>query len=130
MADDIVNEFGPATIENSSSVYGTALLLLGMFHIIEWFRTIVLLTVTCMKYEILMYVNNFLFLNLIFGFVAAIYAHVARFGALGTECADEQPKRAAYLLAEVIFFYVTYILVGIFTAAFPSLAYNLAKNSW
>lgn len=38
------------------SVYGTALLLLGLFHIIEWFRTILLLMVTCMKYEFVMYI--------------------------------------------------------------------------
>ena len=34
----------------SAEVYDTALLLLGLFHIIEWFRTIMLLTVTCMGY--------------------------------------------------------------------------------
>merc|ERR1719181_1265766 len=42
----------------SRDVYDTALLLLGMFHIIEWFRTIILLTVTCMGYKILMYLYN------------------------------------------------------------------------
>jgi len=114
----------------SDSVYGTALLLMGLFHIIEWFRTILLLTVTCMKYEIVMYIYNILFLNLIFGFVTAIYAHVARFGSLGSECAASQPKRAQFLLAEVIFFYILYIIVFLFIAAFPKVAYELAMSSW
>lgn len=32
----------------SAKVYDTAFLLLGLFHIIEWLRTIVLLASTCM----------------------------------------------------------------------------------
>ena len=36
--------------KTSNEVYDTALLMFGLFHIIEWFRTIMLLTVTCMGY--------------------------------------------------------------------------------
>jgi hypothetical protein len=78
----------------SASIYDTALLLFGLFHIIEWFRTIVLLTVTCMKYEILMYLYDITFLNAIFGLIVGIYAMVARFGEAGSACATAQPGRA------------------------------------
>jgi ABC-type polysaccharide/polyol phosphate export permease len=71
-------------LPESRSVYDTALLLMGLYHIIEWFRTILLLTVTCMKYEILMYIYNALFFNAIFGVIAAMYAHAARLGYNGT----------------------------------------------
>lgn len=178
-ADSACVDIGGTTFDGeglpeSRSVYDTALLLLGLYHIIEWFRTILLLTVTCMKYEILMYIYNALFLNAIFGVIVALYAHVARFGAYGSECAGSQtwtqgseimvnevdadgenvvdadgndvmvgtgefesvynftghPKRAQYLLAEIIFFYILYIISGIFIAAFPKMAYELAHSSW
>merc|ERR1711927_20298 len=74
-------------LPRSRSVFDTALLLMGMWHIIEWFRTIMLLTVTCMGYTTVMYVYNFLFINCLFGIVAGIYAMTARFGAAGQECA-------------------------------------------
>jgi hypothetical protein len=105
---------------------------MGLYHIIEWFRTILLLTVTCMKYEILMYIYNALFVNLIFGVIVALYAHVARFGEYGTLCAAEgaQPERAQFLLAEIIFFYILYIISGVFIFAFPKMSYELAMMSW
>jgi len=49
---------------------------------------------------------------------------------LGSDCADNQPKRAAYLTAEIVFFYILYILVGVFIAFFPKMAYELAFSSW
>jgi len=48
----------------------------------------------------------------------------------GSECSAAQPKRAAYLTAEIIFFYVLYILVGAFIFFFPKMAYELAFSSW
>lgn len=103
---------------------------MGLYHIIEWCRTILLLTVTCMKYEILMYIYNALFVNLIFGVIVALYAHIVRFGAAGSACAAAQPERAQFLLAEIIFFYILYIISGVFIAAFPKMAYQLAMMSW
>ena len=103
---------------------------MGLYHIIEWFRTILLLTVTCMKYEILMYIYNALFVNLIFGVIVALYAHIVRFGAAGSACAAAQPERAQFLLAEIIFFYILYIISGVFIFAFPKMSYELAMMSW
>ena len=103
---------------------------MGLYHIIEWCRTILLLTVTCMKYEILMYIYNALFVNLIFGVIVALYAHIVRFGAAGSACAAAQPERAQFLLAEIIFFYILYIISGVFIFAFPKMSYELAMMSW
>ena len=86
--------------------------------------------VTCMKYEFVMYIQNAFFLNLVFGAIAAFYAHAARYGVLGSECAASQPRRAAYLTAEIVFFYILYLATGLFIYCFPNMAYELANNSW
>ena len=59
--------------------------------------------------------------NTIFGIVCIIYAHVVRFS---------EDTRGKYLLAEIIFFYVIYVVSAIFLAFFPKMAYELAYNAW
>jgi hypothetical protein len=67
----------------SAEIYDKAFFLLGMFHIIEWIRTIILLTSTCMGGVFLIRIWKLSMLNAIFGFVAAVFAHYAYFSDPG-----------------------------------------------
>merc|ERR1711935_167790 len=71
---------------DSAWVFDKAFFLMGMFHIIEWIRTIVLLTSTCMGGEFLIVLYQWTSINAIFGFVAYVFAHHALLGADGVEC--------------------------------------------
>lgn len=51
-------------------------------------------------------------INTIFGIIAYIYVHVQRFNEDGKMCADSQPGRAEFLLAEVIVFWLTFHIVS------------------
>ena len=64
-----------------------------------------------------------LYINSVYGLVAYIIAHVKRFNEDGKECVDEQPGRAAVLLAEVIIFWVTFFLMS-----FPMLILKFMKK--
>ena len=67
------NGLGPI---ESADVYDGALLLLAIFHIVEWIKMALLLTVVVLGHVMrhLMYVYVFLFLNTIFGCIAVIVA--------------------------------------------------------
>lgn len=52
--------------------------------------------------------------NTIFGLIAYIYVHAQRFSDDGKNCADKQPGRAQFLIAEVCVFWLTF-----FIASFP-----------
>ena len=69
-------------------------------------------------------------INALFGVVVYVYAHIARFNANGVACAEVQPARAKLLVAQIIFFYVIYILAAVFMATFPKVAWELAINGW
>jgi hypothetical protein len=69
-----------------------AILMLGIFHITEWIRCTILLTVICLGVN-LMQVWYVLGLNTIFGLVAFIYVHVVYFGDAAKGCAADQPTR-------------------------------------
>jgi hypothetical protein len=78
-----------------ASVYDSALIVLGIYHIIEWVRTIVLIALTCMGgVPLLWFWDASFVLNTLFGVCAYIYAIAARFGANGVACAEVQPERA------------------------------------
>ena len=53
-----------------------------------------------------------LYLNTVFGFVAYLYTHAARFGSEGSACANVQENRALILLIEVIVFWVTFVVLS------------------
>ena len=67
-----------------------ALLLLGMFHIFEWVRSALLLTCTVLQgMGCVMWTWHLTTpINALFGVVAYIYAHYARFSAAGQMCAE------------------------------------------
>jgi len=80
------NEFHPDRMA-VSSVYDLSLLLLAIYHIIEWVRFTILLT--CMFIGVnLLHVWYFLGLNTIYGIAAYICCHVQRFSSDGYDCAD------------------------------------------
>lgn len=125
----------PMTLVNqleSAFVYDKAFFLMGLFHIIEWVRTIILLTSTCMGGEFLIVIYQWSSINAIFGFVAYVFAHHALLGADGVACAEEETHagRRNFLIAEIIFFYVVYGVSIFFVLMFPKMAFELAHGSW
>ena len=97
--------------DDASEVYDIPLLLIGIYHIVEWIRTAVLLTVVCIgvNWTVVWYM---MIPNTIYGLVVYLFAHWQLFSDDGVECKD----RAAWLLAEVIAFWVLF-----FIFAFPFL---------
>ena len=95
--------------EEASKVYDLPLLLLAIWHMIEWIRTTVLLTVVCIgvKWMIFWYVT---IPNVLYGLVAFALVHVTYFGEDGQACKDAQSDRSAWLLGEIIAFWVSFFL--------------------
>ena len=114
----------------SAAVYDKAFLLMGLFHIIEWLRTIVLLASTCMGGVFLLVIYQVTAINALFGFVAYVFAHYALFCADGQDCSNAQINRSQFLIAEIIFFYVIYGISILFVLAFPKMAFELAHGAW
>ena len=99
--------------ERSSEVYDVPLVLLAVYHIIEWIRTTVLLTVILIgvNWGIFWYITT---INTLYGLIVYAFAHMAYFDEYGELCADIQDNRANWLLGEIIAFWVTF-----FFFAFP-----------
>lgn len=116
----------------SAWVYDQAFFLMGLFHIIEWVRTIVLLTSTCMGGEFLIVLYQWTSINAIFGFIAYVFAHIAVLSADGQACAEKtsHDSRRMFMIVEIIFFYVVYTVGICFILAFPKVAFELAHGSW
>ena len=89
------------------------LLLVAIYHMIEWIRTTVLLTVILIgvNWTIFWYLTSF---NSIYGLIAYAFTHMSYFDQKGEACKAAQPDRAAWLLVEIICFWVVY-----FFFAFP-----------
>ena len=95
--------------EENSEVYDPALVLLSIYHMIEWVRVIVFAVVVIIGAN-LMLIYQILSLNAIYGLIAYIVAHAAYFSTRGQECKDFQETRANFLLADIIVFWVTFVL--------------------
>lgn len=95
--------------EEASKVFDLPFLLLAIFHIIEWIRTTVLLTVVCIgvNWVIFWYVT---IPNTLYGLITYAFVHMAYFDEDGEACKEAQPDRAAWLLAEIIFFWIVFFL--------------------
>ena len=52
-------------------------------------------------------------LNSLYGIAAYIYCHVARYNYNGQNCADNQVYRANMLMAEVIIFWTTFLIMSV-----------------
>ena len=63
------------TGNDASAVYDMAIYLLGVFHMIEWIRTTILLTVVCIGTN-LMHIWYLSALSMLYGIAVFVYAHV------------------------------------------------------
>ena len=95
--------------EEATKVFDTPLLILAIWHMIEWIRTTVLLTIVLIgvNWMISWYI---LIPNTLFGLVAYAIAHMAYFSEDGKLCKETQENRAVWLLVEIIFFWSTFFL--------------------
>lgn len=91
--------------EDASKVLDGAILVAGIWHVIEWIRSTVLITVVFIGAHQLMWFWYATIWNSLFGIVAFIIVHVAYFGDAGKGCETLQPTRYQWLMVEVIFFW-------------------------
>ena len=107
---------GPlADPEEASKIFDMPLVMLAIFHMIEWIRATVLLSVVCIG------VNWMLFWyitipNTVFGLIVYALVHMSYFSDDGKACSEFQENRANWLMGEIIGFWVLF-----FIFAFPFL---------
>ena len=95
--------------EESSKVFDLPLFMLALWHIIEWIRTTVLLTVVCIgvNWILVWYVT---IPNTLFGLITYAIVHMSYFSEDGKACQEYQENRANWLLGEIIGFWVLFFL--------------------
>lgn len=90
-------------------MFDLPLLLLAIFHIIEWIRATFLLGIACIGVN-WMWFWYLTIPNTIYGLVTYAFVHMAYFDDNGKLCGAVQLDRAKWLLAEVICFWVLFFL--------------------
>jgi len=88
-------------------VFDTPLLLLSLYHMIEWLRATIMLTVVCIGVN-LMIVWYATILNSLFGLVSYIFAISVAFSEEGKSCSEAQSARYKFLIVDIIIFFVTF----------------------
>lgn len=93
--------------DEASKVFDMPFLLLAIFHMIEWIRYTVLLTVVCVgtNISLVYYIGA---PNTLFGLIAYGITHIVYFSDDGKACGETQPDRYTWLLVEIIAFWVLY----------------------
>ena len=91
------------------AVYDTAILLMAIYHLIEWIKTTLILTVTCVGIN-LMYLYYPLILNQVYGVIAVIYTMITVFSDEGEACSKAQVQRGLWLKVDILIFWVTFFL--------------------
>jgi hypothetical protein len=76
-------------IHKASEVYDLAIFLTGIFHIIEWVRTTILLVVICFGTNCLMYVWYLSAISTLYGVAAFVYLQLVYFSADGQACSSD-----------------------------------------
>ena len=74
---------------DAAAVYDSALLLLAIYHIVEWLKTTVVLTVVFVGIN-LVWLYLIMILNTLFGVFTMMYAVSVRFSEEGMECTEAQ----------------------------------------
>jgi len=99
---DPKNAADPMVI-TQSAIYDLPLMLCAVWHLIEWVRWTIFLTTILVNKNLLFYFNILQF-NVIFGFVATIWAIVTRFSGVGATCAGigAQYYRGTYLAVQIL----------------------------
>lgn len=95
--------------EEASAVYDLAILLAGWYHVIEWIRTTLLLTVICIGVNLISvwYLTSIITL---YGIGVFAYIHYVYFAlAEGKACAEAQPTRHMWLMIEIIYFWAVFL---------------------
>ena len=95
--------------EEASKVYDLPLVMLAIWHIIEWIRTTVLLSVVCIGVNWLQvwYMTCF---NTLFGIVVYALVHMSYFSEDGKTCSEYQEYRSKWLMGEIIGFWVLFFI--------------------
>ena len=94
--------------EDASSIMDTGIKVCGVFHIIEWIRTTMLLCIILIGSPLL---NIWYFTAIpsaLYGIVAFIIMHTVAFGGDAANCKEEQPTRYDWLKYEIIFFWTLF----------------------
>jgi hypothetical protein len=104
---------GATTADQASAVYDIAFVLLGIYHLIEYFRFTIFM-VACFLGVNLITLYYILGLNSLFGIAAYLVAHARRFNAAGKDCAGDefQVYRGRVLIAEVVIFWTTFFIMS------------------
>ena len=98
----------PSDGKQPTDVFDKALMLLSIYHLIEWVRVIVFAVCVVIGAN-LMLIWYVTLPNAIFGLVCYIIAHMVRLSSEGKDCALYQIGRGKFLLGDLIVFYVTFI---------------------
>ena len=87
--------------------------MLALYHMMEWIRSTVILTVICIgvKWTWVWYVTTF---NTLFGIIVYAIVHMVYMSDDGKSCKEVQENRAIWLLVEIICFWALF-----FCFAFP-----------
>ena len=93
----------------AAAVFDNALLLFAIFHLIEWIKTTLLLSVACVGLN-LMWVYYISSINTIYGFVVTLITIITLMSEDGEACAEVQANRGWWLKAEVLFFILLFFL--------------------
>jgi hypothetical protein len=102
---------GKLTGDDASAVYDPALVVLAIYHLIEWFRFIVFLTAVFLGANMIS-LYYILYLNTLFGIAAYCDAHARRYNDNGKLCAESQHYRAQVLVAEVVIFWTSFLIMS------------------
>jgi hypothetical protein len=98
--------------EANTSVYQTAIGLCIAFHVIEWLRLLVVLSICWIGSDLTMLYYIPFSLNVVFGPVAMLVGIFTRFTGAGAECAESQHERALYLALQILCF-VLYLFTSL-----------------
>ena len=98
-----------AAVEAASSVYDTVLVMLFLYHFIEWIRCALLATVMTVGTPVMVIWYGLGLLNVPFGLATFLYAHAVRFGEAGSMCAEHQVYRGKFLTIDIICFWVLFV---------------------
>ena len=90
-------------------VYDIPILLMSIYHLIEWIKTTIVLTVACVGIN-LMWLYYPLVLNTLYGLIATIITMITIFSEEGEACAAAQPQRNLWLKIDVLIFWVTFFV--------------------
>ena len=93
-----------AVPDEASKIFDLPLLMLALWHMIEWIRTTVLLSVVLIGVD-WMFVWYLTMPNTLFGLVTYAIVHMSYFSDDGKLCRDYQENRANWLLGEIIAFW-------------------------